>query len=89
MTFHTNNDIAKRTRLDGKLAIITGGGSGIGKACAEIFAAAGAHVVVAGRSLSKLESVAKLVNGTAIQCDVSNWQDVENLFAQSLKIMEK
>lgn len=89
MTFQIDNDIAKRTRLDGKLAIITGGGSGIGKACAEIFAAAGAHVVVAGRSLDKLEAVANSVNGTAIQCDVSNWQDVENLFNQALKISGK
>ena len=42
--------------LDGKTAIVTGGGTGIGKAIAIEFARAGAHVAVCSRSLEHLES---------------------------------
>lgn len=73
-------------RLDGKLAIITGGGSGIGEATARVFAQAGATVVVAGRRMAPLEKVAKDVGGHAIACDVSDQDDVRALFAKALEI---
>ncbi|NOR32235.1 MAG: SDR family oxidoreductase [Sulfitobacter sp.] len=73
-------------RLDGKLAVITGGGSGIGEATAHVFAQAGATVVVAGRRLAPLEKVAKAVGGHAIACDVSDQDDVRALFAKARKI---
>ncbi|GAA6179553.1 SDR family oxidoreductase [Shimia sp. NS0008-38b] len=73
-------------RLDGKLAVITGGGSGIGEATAHVFANAGATVVVAGRRLEPLEKVAKAVGGHAIACDVSDQSDVQMLFAQAKEI---
>jgi NAD(P)-dependent dehydrogenase (short-subunit alcohol dehydrogenase family) len=73
-------------RLDGKLAIITGGGSGIGEATAHVFAQAGAKVVVAGRRLAPLEKVAKDVGGYAIACDVSDPEQVKMMFASALKI---
>lgn len=76
-------------RLDGKLAIITGGGSGIGEATARVFADAGASVVVAGRRLEPLERVAASIGGHAIACDVSNHDDVKALFAQALAINGK
>ncbi len=44
-------------RLDGKAALVTGGGTGIGRAVAEAFVAAGARVVVAGRRAARLEEV--------------------------------
>ena len=46
-------------RLDGKTAVVTGGGQGIGAAVARALADAGASVVVSGRTLSKLEQIAE------------------------------
>lgn len=74
------------SKLDGKLAVITGGGSGIGEATAHVFAQAGATVVVAGRRLEPLEEVAKAVGGHAIACDVSDQADVQKLFAKAKEI---
>jgi NAD(P)-dependent dehydrogenase (short-subunit alcohol dehydrogenase family) len=76
-------------RLDGKLAIITGGGSGIGEATARVFADAGATVVVTGRRLEPLQRVATEVGGHAIACDVSDQADVKSMFAEALKITGK
>lgn len=72
--------------LDGKVAIITGGGTGIGAACADMFAEHGAHVVVTGRSLETLNEVASRTGGTAIQCDVSKFEEVEQLFIKAKSI---
>lgn len=76
-------------RLDGKLAIVTGGGSGIGEATAHVFAQAGAKVVVAGRRLEPLEKVAEAVGGHAIACDVSDQADVRALFENAKMITGK
>ena len=73
-------DIETRTRVDGKVAIVTGGGTGIGKACCEVLAAAGAHVFVLGRSPETLDTVARDVGGTAKSCDVADWDQVERTF---------
>jgi NAD(P)-dependent dehydrogenase (short-subunit alcohol dehydrogenase family) len=73
-------------RLDGKLAVITGGGSGIGEATAHVFAQAGATVVVAGRTLEPLEKVARDVGGHAIACDVSDQDDVRAMFSKAKAI---
>jgi NAD(P)-dependent dehydrogenase (short-subunit alcohol dehydrogenase family) len=75
-----------KARLDGKLAIITGGGSGIGEATARIFAKAGAIVVVTGRRIDPLTRVVDAIGGHAIACDVSDQNDVRTLFEKALKI---
>jgi 3-hydroxybutyrate dehydrogenase len=58
--------------LAGKLALVTGGGRGIGAACARSLAAAGAKVIVCGRTQPDLEAVAKEIAGVAIVCDVAD-----------------
>jgi NAD(P)-dependent dehydrogenase (short-subunit alcohol dehydrogenase family) len=71
-------------RLDGKVAIITGAGSGIGRAIAARFAAAGAAVVVAGRRRAALDETAAAVKaaggrGLAVVCDVTAADQVDHL----------
>jgi len=73
-------------QLDGKLALVTGGGSGIGEATARLFALEGAIVVVAGRRRKQIETVAADIDGHAIVCDVSDPEQVQNLFQKVIEI---
>ena len=57
--------------LEGRHALITGGGTGIGAATAELLHAAGAKISLLGRRIEPLLEVAKRVDGAAIRCDVS------------------
>jgi NAD(P)-dependent dehydrogenase (short-subunit alcohol dehydrogenase family) len=68
------------TRLAGKIALITGGGTGMGRACALRFAKEGARVALAGRRLEPLESTAAEIcaaggEALAIACDVTRGAD--------------
>lgn len=57
-------------RLEDKVAIITGGGTGIGAAAPRLFAREGAKIVVTGRRLEPIAAVAAEVGGVAVPCDV-------------------
>jgi len=68
------------TSLAGKIALVTGGGSGIGEAVARAFIAAGANVVITGRNAERLETAAKSMGATAIPADVADEASVVALF---------
>ena len=71
-------------KLDGKIALITGGTSGIGLATAKQFVAEGAYVFITGRREAELASAVRDIgrNVTGVQGDVASLNDLDRLFAQ-------
>src|SRR5207237_6460664 len=71
-------------RLQGKVAVVTGGNSGIGLATAKRLQEEGAKVAIAGRSKKTLDDAVRTIgNGVlAIQADVSKFADIEKLYAE-------
>ncbi len=63
-----------------QVAVVTGGGSGIGAATAKALARAGAEVAVLDRDLAAAQAVAKSIKGLALACDVTNVDDVRAAF---------
>jgi len=87
-------DIASRFRLDGRTALVSGAGRGIGRACALALAQAGAEVLLLSRTAAELEqAVAEIEEeggrARAIVCDVTDSQAVKKVFAalQSLDVL--
>jgi NAD(P)-dependent dehydrogenase (short-subunit alcohol dehydrogenase family) len=76
--------------LRGKVAIVTGGGQGIGRGVAKALADDGAAVVIAGRTVSKCEAVAAEIsaaggNAAAMECDVSSRDQVQVVVADTVE----
>lgn len=71
-------------RLEGKVAVITGGSSGIGLATAKTFANEGAYVFIMGRRQSELDRAKASIgrNVSTVQGDVAQLDDLDRLFAQ-------
>ncbi len=72
-------------RLQDKVAIVVGGGTGFGKATVRRFTEEGAHVVLAARRLEVIEAVADEFGGTTTRCDVTDNDSVQELVATTLE----
>ena len=70
-------------KLEGKVAVITGGNSGIGLATARRFVAEGAHVFITGRRQTELDEAVRQIGEhvTGVSGDVENLADLDRLFA--------
>lgn len=81
--------------LKGKVIVVTGGGSGLGKAMTKYFLELGAQVAITSRDLEKLKNTATELEtetgGTClpIQCDVRHYEEVENMLQEVLKAFGK
>jgi NAD(P)-dependent dehydrogenase (short-subunit alcohol dehydrogenase family) len=75
---------APMKRLEGKVAVVTGGNSGIGLAAAQRLKQEGARVAIAGRDRKTLDEAARTLGGDAlaIQADVSRLADIDRIFAE-------
>ena len=77
--------------LKDKVAIVTGGGSGLGKAMTKYFLQLGAKVVITSRNLEKLQITAKELEEETggkvlcVSCDVRNWDEVEAMKEAAIK----
>lgn len=74
-------------RLSGKVAIVTGAASGMGKAIAELYAKEGARVVVSDMNLDGAQAVVEGISGEAfaIQTDVTSEEALQQLFDETVK----
>ncbi|MDI1256351.1 MAG: SDR family oxidoreductase [Flavobacterium sp.] len=81
--------------LKGKTIVVTGGGSGLGKAMTKYFLELGANVAITSRDLDKLKNTAaELENATGgkclpLQCDVRHYEEVENMLSETIKTFGK
>lgn len=80
--------------LKGKTIVVTGGGSGLGKAMTKYFLELGAKVAITSRDLDKLKTTAAELEAEtggqclAVQCDVRHYDQVENMLQEVLKAFE-
>ncbi|MBI6117268.1 SDR family oxidoreductase [Salegentibacter maritimus] len=86
-----NKKMLRDDALKGKTIIVTGGGSGLGKAMTKYFMELGASVAITSRNLEKLQNTAKQLEEEtggkclAVQCDVRHYEQVENMRDEVLK----
>ena len=89
-----SKDRSTKNKFDGKVVVVTGASSGIGKACAIEFSRSGASVVLAARREQELDEVRKAIHeegGTAVAVltDVRKLEDCENLINQAVQTYGK
>ena len=81
----------KKINLKNKTALVTGGGKGIGKACAIALAEAGADLIIISRTQKDLDSVSKIIKKfrskcDSYACDVTNYNQIKNIINKQKKI---
>ncbi len=90
-----NKPMLKDDALKGKTIVVTGGGSGLGKAMSTYFLQLGAQVVISSRNFERLKNTASemedLTGGRVlpVQCDVRHYNEVENMLAESIETFGK
>ncbi|MEO8254293.1 MAG: SDR family oxidoreductase [Flavobacterium sp.] len=90
-----NQKMLRDDALKGKVIVVTGGGSGLGKAMTKYFLELGAKVAITSRDLEKLKNTAAELesetSGTCLplQCDVRHYEEVENMLQKVLKTFGK
>ncbi len=86
-----NKPMLKEGSLEGQVIVVTGGGSGLGKAMSTYFLELGAKVVISSRNIEKLKLAAKELEEKTggkvlpVQCDVRHYDQVEDMLATTLK----
>ena len=86
-----NRKMLREDALKGKNIIVTGGGSGLGKAMTKYFLELGAKVAITSRNLEKLQNTAKELEAETggeclpLQCDVRHYEQVENMLNQAVE----
>ena len=81
----------KKIALKNKIALVTGAGKGLGKACAIALAEAGAKVIIVSRTLSDLTKVEKLIKKTKgscikFECDITDIDKFKNIFKKTKRL---
>ena len=81
----------KKINLKKKVALVTGAGKGIGKACAIALAEAGADLIILSRTQKDLDNVSKIIKKLRSKCisyvcDVTNYNQIKNIIAKQKKI---
>jgi gluconate 5-dehydrogenase len=80
--------------LTGKVAIVTGGGIGLGQQIVHALAEAGCHIVICSRKVEKCEEVSREINkmgirSLALRCDISNGDEIHQVVERTVKEFEK
>src|SRR5271168_1275595 len=82
MSFTIVNEVCAMGKLQGKVAVITGGSAGIGLAAADLFVKEGAYVFITGRRQKELDEAVRVIgkNVTGVQGDIAKLSDLDRLY---------
>jgi NAD(P)-dependent dehydrogenase (short-subunit alcohol dehydrogenase family) len=84
---HLEEQQSMQLSMEGKRILITAGAGGIGRVMAQTFVSAGARVHICDVVPSAIDETVKSLEVTATRCDVSNLQQVDQLFAETAKAL--